>query len=165
MSYPELILPEFDSEMANTRRILELVPDDQLDARPLPGGQTIGWNASHLAELPDWAVGAVRTDSFDVHPPGQEPTRTRVLASRQEILSKFDKNVAEAREALAKATDEVMAEMWTLKSQGQPLMTMPRSSVVRTWVLNHIIHHRAHLIVYLRLIGIAVPGMYGPGPT
>jgi uncharacterized damage-inducible protein DinB len=164
MNHAQSILPEFDEEMANTRRVLELIPDDKLDWRPLPGANTIAWNASHLAEIPEWASGTLRTDSMDVHPAGGEPQRTQVLASRGEILATFDRNVAEARRVIAAASDEVMAQTWTLLSRGQPLFAIPRSAVIRTWVLNHSIHHRAHLLVYLRLCGISVPGMYGPGP-
>ena len=84
------------------------------------------------------------------------------LASRAEILEMFDRNVAAGRAAITAATDQDMSKMWTLERAGKPIFTMPRSAVVRSFVLNHIVHHRAILCVYLRLNDIPVPGMYGP---
>jgi uncharacterized damage-inducible protein DinB len=157
-----MILPEFDHEMANTRKVLERVPDDKLEWKAHPKSNSIGWNASHLAEIPGWATMALTTTEFDIHPQGGEPYRTVQLGSRREILEAFDKSVAEARKAIENASDEDVGVIWTLKSGGEPLMPMPRAAVVRGWVLNHTIHHRAHLCVYLRLNDIPVPGMYGP---
>ena len=93
---------------------------------------------------------------------GGEPYAFPKLTSRREILALFDRNVAAAREAIAAVKDEEMGRMWTLLQAGKPIFTMPRAAVVRGVVLNHLIHHRAHLCVYLRLNDIPVPGMYGP---
>lgn len=162
MSYAESILPEFDEEMANTRKVLERVPDDKLDWKPHPKSQSIGWNANHLAEIPGWVAGTLQGDSWDISPPGSEPYRTPSLASRQAILDSFDKNVAAARKALATANDASMRDNWSLLMGGRTIFTMPRATVIRSFVLNHTIHHRAILLVYLRLNDIPIPGMYGP---
>lgn len=162
MTYSEMILPEFDREMANTRRVLERVPEDKLDWQPHPRSHTIGWNANHLAELPGWAAGTLKASSLDLAPPGEEPYRSPRLTKRLEILDLFDRNVTEARAALAAANDEEIGQPWSLLRGGETILTMPRATVIRTLVLNHIIHHRAILCVYLRLNDIPVPGMYGP---
>jgi uncharacterized damage-inducible protein DinB len=162
MSYAETVLPEFDQEMASTRKVLERIPDDKLNWQPHPKSHTIGWNANHLANLPDWLVHTVSTPSLDIAPVGGKGFELPKLAGRKEILEHFDQNVAAARAAIVSAKDEDMAAMWTLLAGGNPIFTMPRSAVVRSVVLNHMIHHRAILCVYLRLNDIPVPGMYGP---
>jgi uncharacterized damage-inducible protein DinB len=162
MNYAETILPEFDQEMAKTRKVLERVPEDKLDWRAHPKSNTIGWNANHLAEIPGWVEGTLTTPSWDVAPAGGERYRSPRLTTRQEILELFDKNVAAARRAVAAAKDDQMGQTWSLLQGGKPLFTMPRAAVVRNFVLNHLIHHRATLCVYLRLNDIPVPGMYGP---
>lgn len=162
MTYSETILPEFDGEMASTRKVLERVPEDKLEWQAHPRSHTIGWNANHLAELPGWAVGTLGGASLDMAPPGGEPYRSPRLTKRRELLDLFDRNVAEARAALAAARDEEMVQPWSLLKAGETLFTMPKAAVIRSFVLNHIIHHRAILCVYLRLNDIPVPGMYGP---
>jgi uncharacterized damage-inducible protein DinB len=162
MSYAETILPEFDKEMAGTRKVLERIPDDKLDWRAHPRSNTIGWNANHVANLLDWLVLTLTRPSLDVAPVGGEPYRFPKLTTTREILDLFDRNVAAAREAITKVKDEELGEPWTLSRAGQPIFTMPRAAVARGVVLNHIIHHRAHLCVYLRLNDIPVPGLYGP---
>ncbi len=162
MSNHESFLPEFEQEMPNTRKVLERVPEDKLDWQAHPRSRTIGWNANHLAELPGWAVVTLKASSWDMAPPGQEPYRSPSLTKRREILDLFDRNVAEARAALAAANDEEFARPWALLRAGETLLTMPKATVIRSLILNHIIHHRAILCVYLRLNDIPVPGMYGP---
>ena len=162
MSYAETILPEFDQEMANTRKVLERVPEHKLDWRAHPKSNTIGWNANHLAEIPGWVEGTLTQSSWDSAPPGEESYQSPELTTRQGILELFDRNVAAARKALAAVSDEEMGKMWSLLQAGKPILTMPRAAVIRSFVLNHLIHHRAHLCVYLRLNDIAIPGLYGP---
>lgn len=162
MSYAESVLPEFDQEMANTRKVLERLPDDKLDWQAHRKSHTIGWNANHLVDMVNWIVVVLAMPSLDIAPVGGERYQVPSLASRREIIEHFDRNVKAARAALAAAKDEQMSETWTLLKAGAPMMTMPRKMVVRSFVLNHIIHHRAHLCVYLRLNDIPVPGMYGP---
>jgi uncharacterized damage-inducible protein DinB len=162
MTYAETLLPEFAQEMANTRKVLERIPEDKLDWRAHPRSNTIGWNANHVVDLVNWLVQTLTRPSLEVAPVGGEPYAFPKLTSRREILALFDRNVAAAREAIAAVKDEEMGRMWTLLQAGKPIFTMPRAAVVRGVVLNHLIHHRAHLCVYLRLNDIPVPGMYGP---
>ena len=162
MTIAESILPEFEMEMAGTRRTLERVPDDKLDWKAHSKSNTIGWVASHLAEIVGWVEGTLTQDSWDINPEGGEPYRTPELHSRRQIIDLFDANVVTAGKRIAATGDEEFAKSWSLLSGGQPLITMPRLGVIRTWVLNHTIHHRAHLCVYLRLNDIAVPALYGP---
>jgi uncharacterized damage-inducible protein DinB len=162
MTYAEMILPEFDQEMASTRKVLERVPEDKLDWRAHPKSNTIGWNANHVAEIPGWVEGVLTELTWDIAPVGGERYQTPRLTTRQEILDLFDRNVAAARKAIAAVKDEAMGKMWSLAAAGKPLITLPRAAVIRSFVLSHLIHHRAHLCVYLRLNDIPVPGMYGP---
>jgi uncharacterized damage-inducible protein DinB len=162
VSYSDAILPEFDQEMANTRKVLERVPEDKLDWKAHPKSHTIGWNANHLAEIPGWVEGTLTQPSWDIAPAGGEPYRSPTLTTRREILELFDRNVAAARKAIAAAKDEEMGQPWSLLRAGTPFFTMPRAAVIRGFVLNHLIHHRAILCVYYRLNDIPVPGLYGP---
>src|ERR1700726_293461 len=100
MSYAETLLPEFDQEMANTRKVLERIPDDKLDWQPHPKSHTIGWNANHVADLPNWLVVTLKTPALDFAPVGGERYPFPKLASRAEILELFDRNVAAARKAI-----------------------------------------------------------------
>lgn len=162
MSYAEMILPEFEQEMASTRKVLERIPDDKLDWKAHPKSNSIGWNANHLAEMPGWVEGTLTQEEWDIAPAEGEPYQSPNLTSKQEILALFDKNVADARRAIETVKDEDMTANWSLLQAGKPIITMPRSAVIRSFVMNHMIHHRAHLCVYLRLNDIPVPGMYGP---
>lgn len=162
MAYADALLPEFDQEMANTRKVLERIPDDKLDWQAHPKSHTIGWNANHVADIPNWLVEVITKPSLDLAPVGGERYPFPKLTSRREILELFDRNVTAARAAIAGAKDEDMGQMWSLLQGGQTFFTMPRAAVVRGMVLNHLMHHRAHLCVYLRLNDIPVPGMYGP---
>ena len=162
MRYAEAILPEFDDEMAKTRNVLERVPEDKLGWRAHPKSNTIGWNANHLAEIPGWVEATLTLPSLDFAPVGGEPYQSPVLATRREILELFDRNVAAARRAIAATSDEEMKEQWSCLQAGTHLFTMPRAAVIRTFLLNHLIHHRAILCVYLRLNDIPIPDLYGP---
>jgi uncharacterized damage-inducible protein DinB len=162
MNYAETILPEFDREMANTRKVLERVPEDKLDWQAHPKSHTIGWNANHLAEIPGWVEGTLTAPSWDIAPSGGEPYQPPRRTSRQEILDLFDRNVAAARKAIAAVKDDQMMQPWSLLNAGTPIFTLPRAAMIRGFVLNHLIHHRAILCVYLRLNNIPVPGMYDP---
>jgi len=158
----ELLLPEFDTEIANTRKTLERVPEEKLDWKPHAKSGAMGWLAGHVANLPSWITIAVRQDSLDLEPGGVPPPRLSPPQSRQELLALFDRNVSEARAALAAATDDHLAKPWTLLKAGRTIFTMPRYSVLRISALNHLVHHRAQLGVYLRLNDVPVPALYGP---
>ena len=159
MPISQMLLPEFDQEMANTRKMLERVPEGKSDYAPHPKSMPLGRLAGHLAELPTWATTTLTTESLNIEPGQYQPF---IAKSQQELLEKFDRNVAAAREHIAAASDDAWGKPWSLTFRGKPMMMMPRAGVVRTVVLNHMVHHRAQLGVYLRLNEIAVPGMYGP---
>jgi uncharacterized damage-inducible protein DinB len=162
MTIGQSMLPEFDQEMAGTRKVLERVPDEKFGWKAHEKSNTMGWVATHLANIPSWTGFTLHSDSLDINPPGGASMKTAVAASRQEVLELFDKNVAQARQDLSAADDAAFAQPWTLLNQGAVVFTMPKAAVLRSFVLNHIIHHRAHLCVYLRLNDIPVPGLYGP---
>jgi uncharacterized damage-inducible protein DinB len=162
MRISDTLLAEFDHEMANTRKTLERVPDEKFDWTPHQKSTTMGGLATHLANIPTWAVHALRKDSIDLAPVGQPPLRVEPARSRAEILERFDQAVADARAAIGEADNEKLLQPWSLLSGGKTLMTLPRVGVLRGFVMNHNIHHRAQLGVYLRLNDIAVPSIYGP---
>ena len=161
MTISQSLLPEFDQEMASTRKVLERIPDDKLDWKAHPKSNTIRWVGTHLATIPSWTGYTLQQDSLDVNPGGQE-MRTTPAASRDEILERFDRNVAQARKDIASTSDAEFAKMWTLLNNGTAMFSLPKAAVLRSFVFNHIIHHRGHLCVYLRLNDIPVPGLYGP---
>lgn len=158
MTISQMLLPEFDQEMANTRKMLECVPEDKFDWKPHPKSMTMGRLASHVAEMVDWALVTVTTDKLELTP----DMKPFSAANRKELLEKFDKSNAEARKAIEGASDEQLAKTWSLIYGGQPVLTMPRAGILRGMVMSHIIHHRGQLSVYLRLNDVAIPGMYGP---
>jgi uncharacterized damage-inducible protein DinB len=162
MKISETVLPEFDHEMANTRKVLERVPAAKFSWKPHPKSSEFGALAAHIANMPDWAGLTMQSDSFDYAPPGAAPYQTPKYTSTEDLLAAFDKSVAQGRSAIAAADDTAFLAPWTLMAGGNTIMTMPRIAVIRTFVMNHTIHHRAQLGVYLRLNDIPVPGMYGP---
>jgi len=162
MKISDSLLPEFDQEMGNTRKTLERVPFDKLSWKPHAKSMTFGALAAHIATMPDWAKLTMEMDAFDYAPPGAPPYQTPTFASNKALIDTFDKGVAEARAALVAADDAKLLEPWTLMAGGKTIMTMPRVAVIRSFVMNHTIHHRAQLGVYLRLNDIPVPGVYGP---
>jgi uncharacterized damage-inducible protein DinB len=161
MNMQTVLLQEFDAEMAHTRKTLERVPE-KFDWKPHAKSMSIGRLAQHLSEIPQWAKETISKDELDLAPPGAPPHQPEVLKSRKEILDRFDKNLMDARTALADTSDDHLTKPWSLKMGGKTLMTMPRFIVLRNFVLNHNVHHRAQLGVYLRLNDVAVPSIYGP---
>ena len=161
MTISESLLPEFEQEMAGTRKTLERVPDDKFAWKPHEKSMALGNLVSHLATLPGWATSTVKEDGFDMAPSG-EPIKMPEVKSAQEALAIFDAEISKARAAIAAASDEDWNKPWTLKAGEQTFFTLPKIAVMRTWVLNHNIHHRAQLGVYLRLNDSPVPSLYGP---
>ncbi len=162
MKISETLLPEFDQEMDNTRKVLERVPLDKFDWKPHPKSSSFGALTAHVAGMADWAVLTLENESFDYAPPGAPPYEAPKFTSTEQLLAAFDKGVAQARSALAAADDSKLLAPWSLLAGGKTMMTMPRVAVVRSFVMNHTIHHRAQLGVYLRLNDIPVPALYGP---
>jgi uncharacterized damage-inducible protein DinB len=161
MSIAEALLPEFDREMGSTRRVLERVPDGQFGWQPHPKSMTLGRLAEHLAELPQWVGVTVGQSAFDMGT-ARRPDGYMSPQTRSAVLAAFDANVHAARAALAGKTDAELMAPWTLLRSGQMLFTMPKASVLRSFVMNHIIHHRGQMTVYLRLHDVPVPSIYGP---
>ena len=162
MGLSEALLPEFDQEMASTRKTLERIPEDKLGWKPHEKSMTLGRLAGHLAELPGWGGVTMQQDSFDVAPPGGRQMQPLVATSRQQVLDAFDKGIAATRAVIAEASDAELMKPWSLLSGGKTVFTLPKIAVFRSFVMNHGIHHRAQLGVYLRLNDIAVPSIYGP---
>jgi uncharacterized damage-inducible protein DinB len=162
MTIAQSILPEFDHETAGTRKTLERIPDDKLEWKAHPKCNTIGWVGGHLADIVGWVEMTLKQESFDVNPVGGKPYQTPKPTSRKQILETFDKNVAAARKAIETTADGEFFKPWSLLSAGQPIFTMPRIAVLRGFVMNHSIHHRAFLCAYLRMNEIPVPSLYGP---
>jgi uncharacterized damage-inducible protein DinB len=162
MTIGQSMLGEFDQEMQNTLKTLERVPDDKWSWKPHEKSGTLGWLAGHVATLPDWLTTTIRTTELDFAPvngPSYQPPKT---GNREQVLTAFDKCSAEARAALAGVSDADLMQPWTLLAGGKEIFTMPRIACIRGFVMNHLIHHRAQLGVYYRLLGIPVPGLYGP---
>lgn len=158
MSTIDPILAELAHEMATTRRLLEKAPDAKFGWKPHERSMTLGRLAGHIAELPGWVGSIVDKPGFDV---GGDRTPFSP-AGTAETLAAFDKHVALATQALKPLTDTALMETWRLTKQGQLILEMPRVGVVRTLLLNHLIHHRGQLSVYLRLLNVPLPSIYGP---
>jgi uncharacterized damage-inducible protein DinB len=157
MRIRDLLLPEFEQEMTNTRKILERVPDDKLNYKPHSKSMELGRLAGHVAELSGWATTTLTTELLEL-----DDFKPWVPTSRAEILKKFDESVDQARKVISEVTDESLQKNWTMRFNGETILSMPRYNVLRNVVLNHIIHHRAQLGVFLRLNEVEIPGMYGP---
>ena len=162
MAMRDIFLAEFDHEMANTRKTLERVPENKLDWQPHDKSFTMQALASHLANVPAWTAMTLNMDSLDVAPPDGASFSTPQAKSTAELLKFFDANVADARKALVAATDEQFQQPWTLLAAGEAQFTMPKAAVLRSFIFNHAVHHRAQLTVYLRLNNVPVPALYGP---
>src|SRR5256885_2376964 len=161
MSISKMILPEFEHEMANTRKTLERVPDDKFAWKPHEKSMTLGALAMHLSTIPSWTKNTFEADELDIAPPGAPPYKLEEAKSTAGLLEAFDKNVASARAALEAATDENWQGKWSLLNGGNKIFTLPRTAVMRGFIMSHSIHHRAQLGVYLRLLDVAVPSIYG----
>src|SRR5579863_7577432 len=147
MTFSQDLLPEFDEEMKNTRKLLECVPDGKFDYQPHSKSMTLGRLATHVAELPSWTLMTLDREILEM---GAD-YKPSFAANRAELLEIFDKGVAAARAAIAKANDQDWQVIWTFRYAGKDVMSMPRSVVMRSTILNHLIHHRAQLGVFLRL--------------
>jgi uncharacterized damage-inducible protein DinB len=158
MTISEVLLPEFDHEMASTRKLLECVPEDKFSWKPHEKSMTLGRLASHVAEMANWGAVTINTDKLELSP-ADKPFSA---ATSAELIAALDKNTADARKAIEGATDEHLSKVWSLIYGGQAVFSMPRAAVLRSMVMNHIIHHRGQLSVYLRLLDVPIPGMYGP---
>ena len=162
MAISESLLPEYDQEIAGVRRTLERVPADKFDWKPHPKSLSMLWLAVHLANLPSWGTLTVSRDELDTAPGGEPMAPPPPPADTDELVATFDRHAAEARAAIAGASDADMMKPWSLLSNGTVLFTLPKAAVLRSFVMNHLIHHRAQLGVYLRMNDVPVPSLYGP---
>ena len=162
MPFKDAILPEFDMEMDNTRRVLERLPDGKFDWQPHSKSGTLGWLAVHIATIPHWAKITMEEESLNLSDPARSKSGPPVPKDRKGVLELFEKNRKEARAALAKAADAAYKKKWALLMGERELFREPRASVLRRMVFNHMIHHRGQLTVYYRLLDVPVPGLYGP---
>lgn len=153
----EPILKEFRAEVPATRRLLERVPGDKLGWKPHAKSRSLGELASHLAGIAGMAVTIATTAEFV--PGSASPTK---LNTAEEIRERFDQNVRKAEEALSNMTDESAVGNWRLVFQGKEIFSKPRVEALRSNVLNHLYHHRGQMSVYLRLLDVPVPPVYGP---
>jgi uncharacterized damage-inducible protein DinB len=158
MAIADALLPEFDHEMGVTRKLLERVPEDKLDWKPHEKSMTLGRLAQHVATIPMW--GSVTMNQSEIDIGGDQPPA--VMTTRKELLATFDQHVGNTRAALVGRGDGEFMAPWTLKRDGHTIFSMPKASVWRSFVMSHLIHHRAQLGVYLRMHDVPLPSVYGP---
>lgn len=162
MSAPSLaqsLLPEFEHELANTRKTLARIPEGKTDWKPHATSMELMALATHIAQIYFWMSWTIREPEFDAAK--DAPVRPEIRTTA-ELLAFLDQNAAEAKAALLGASDEVLLTPWTLRNGEQVFFTMPRIAVLRGMVFNHMVHHRAQLTVYFRMLGVPVPSLYGP---
>ena len=159
MTIANQMLAELQQEGTTTRKMLALVPFDKKDWKPHEKSMALGSLSRHVAEIYGWPKETVLDDELDFAKMDGKPVE---INSNEELLALFDRCIAKAKEVLGKTPDEGMSKPWTMRQGEMIFFTMPKSQVMRTWVLNHSVHHRAQLGVYLRLLDIPIPGSYGP---
>jgi uncharacterized damage-inducible protein DinB len=159
MAIRDSLLPEFDHETGTTRRLLERLPEERFGWKPHQKSMSLGRLATHVAELTSWGSLALSATEFNMPAGPYQPVEK---ATRDEVLGLFDENVAALRRQLENISDGELMVMWTFKSGGQPVFSQPRIGVLRTMVMNHLIHHRGQLSVYLRQNDVPLPSIYGP---
>ena len=159
MSIAQSMSGELEQEMANTRKILERVPMEKADWKPHQKSGTLAWLAGHCAIMPGWGATTLNQKDLDIQ--GVDSAVPK-FTTREQLLTHFDTELTRYRAAIKIATDEQMLENWTLRAGDHAIFSMPRVAVLRSMVMNHMIHHRAELVVYLRLLDVPIPGLYGP---
>lgn len=160
MAIKDGLLPEFDHEMGTTRRLLERTPEAEFAWKPHDKSFSLGQLASHIVNIPHWCDAILQHTVFDVATVNDtRPTAPQSIAS---LLDQFDRTVAAARAGLASTGDAEMLTPWTFKNGEHVVFTMPRIAAIRSFIMNHLIHHRGQLSVYLRLKNVPLPSIYGP---
>ncbi|TYP74488.1 DinB family protein [Paenibacillus methanolicus] len=155
----QLIIGDAKQELAATRRILERLPEEHLAWKPHEKSMALGGLATHLVNLLNWQIAIVQYPEFDL---STVPNRREALASREDVLAEFDANVVRLEQLIADCDETKLGEEWTLRSGDHIILRQPRATALRTFGFSHMVHHRAQLGVYLRLLDIPVPGVYGP---
>ena len=161
MKLTELLLNELESEAEKSRRALECVPDGKHDWKPHDRSMIFGYLADMVANIPNWVAMIVNQDELDVAPPGGSQQKREPITSSGVLLGGLDKSMAAAREALTRTDDAHLETSWRLLAGGRPVMQMSRHLMIRD-TINHWVHHRGQMTVYLRLMGAKVPSLYGP---
>ena len=159
MPLNQSLLQELEQESINTRKMLQRVPEEHFGWKPHEKSNTLGRLASHVAEITHWVSRALAVDEYDLAEVNFKPANA---ATSSELMQIFEDKLAKAKEDLQNATDDVFMQNWKLRRGEQVMFELPKIAVIRSIALNHIIHHRAQLSVYLRLLDVPVPGMYGP---
>ena len=152
----------FDHIVAGCRAMLEVVPEDSLGWRPHEKSWTLGELATHIAMIPNWTMPTLTLSEFDIDSEGGGPPQNPELGSAAELVAALDQSAATARASIESTSDETFASTWTMLVGGEPRFTMPKAVVLRSFILDHLIHHRAQLGVYLRLLDVPVPQVFGP---
>jgi len=155
-------LAALDQIVAGSRSVLEAVPDDHLNWRPHDRSWTLGELATHLANLPNWTMATLSVSEFDINPEGGGPPPMQPIRSAAELVATLDEGAAAARVAIESCSEDDLAAPWTMLVAGEPRFTLPKGVVVRTFIMDHMIHHRAQLGVYLRMLDVPVPQLFGP---
>lgn len=159
MNLNELLLGELEREAASTRKILKNVPADKMDWRPHEKSFTLSRLATHVAEIPRWMTMAITTNGYDMI---ATPLPRFECKDSNELLELFESKLSEAKEALQNATNEQLMKPWTFSAGERVVSSLSKYDTMRAWMFNHHIHHRGQLSVYLRMLDVPVPGMYGP---
>lgn len=154
----DMLLGEYTHEASQTRKVLERIPMDKIDFKPHDKSMTLGKLTAHVSDLAGWTGLTLTTTELDLAGGYVTPP----FSTTDELLAIFDKNVETTTKALQAATDEALGVNWTLRAGSHVILTMPRGQCIRSLCFNHTVHHRGQLSVYLRLVGVPVPGMYGP---
>jgi uncharacterized damage-inducible protein DinB len=152
-----VIFNDLQRELKVTRAVLDRLPPEKFDWKPHARSMSLGQLASHVADLPGWALGTIGKDEMDA---SASPHSTETLKTRDQLLERFDKNVAALREAVKNFDAQTIDAPWTMRNGDQVIVTRPRSTVYRIWCINHMIHHRGQLCLYLRLLDVPVPTVY-----
>ncbi|MEO7083544.1 MAG: DinB family protein [Gemmatimonadaceae bacterium] len=158
MRITDIMLAEFTHEAAQTRKVLERVPADQKDWKPHEKSMTLGRLASHIADMPNWTPLTLNANELDL----ASGYNMAPFTTTEAMLAAYDANVEKAKAALRNFKDEDLATTWTLRNGEHVILAMPKGQCLRSMCFNHNVHHRGQLSVYLRLLGVPVPGMYGP---
>lgn len=155
----DAVLAEFQHEAATTRRLLERVPEQKFDWKPHEKSMTLGQLTHHIAEMPGWMAVVGHQDELDM---AQEQERPEPPTSTSQLLELYDQSVETFRQKAAGLSDGEMMKPWKLRSGEEIHFEIPRAAAVRTFILNHLVHHRGQLSVYLRLLEVPLPSIYGP---
>ncbi len=159
MPINDVLISELQQEAASTRKMLERVPEKSFSWKPHEKSMSLGVLAHHIAELPEWVGASVNQDELDF---AEQKYTPKEQTTTEALLKIFDENISNAVECLKNASDEKLLSSWTLRNGEKVYLTMPKAGVVRGFVLNHTVHHRGQLSVFLRLLDVPLPSIYGP---